>query len=90
MEQPLSVLFTPRKRRMKQDLIKARTLMLKQRNKIKVLNQKVRRLQDRNKSLKDILKTLKEENYVDSDLFNKLNEDITAANIFNNYNKKKN
>ncbi|XP_048483627.1 uncharacterized protein LOC105398103 isoform X3 [Plutella xylostella] len=55
--QPMSILYTHR--RMKYDLMKKATLIQKQKRKIKVLNQKVRRLQDRNKSLKDILKTLK-------------------------------
>lgn len=49
----------------------------------------MRRLHDRNKSLKNILINLKEHNYVDSDLFNRLNENIVAADLFNNYNRKK-
>lgn len=67
LEQPFSVLFTPRKQRMKQELMKVRTLLLNKN--IKMLSQKVRRLQNRNKSLKDILKTLKDENYIDSFFF---------------------
>ncbi|KAH9640876.1 hypothetical protein HF086_015215 [Spodoptera exigua] len=86
LDQPLSLLCTPRKRRMKEDLMKMRALVQNQKRKIKVLNQKVRRLQDRNKSLKGILKTLKEENYVDSDLFNRLNEDITLAKWYGHLN----
>ncbi|KAM3959752.1 uncharacterized protein ACR2FA_006171 [Aphomia sociella] len=65
-EQPVSVLYTLRERCMKKQLMKMHTLMQKQKKKIKTLNQKVRRLQNRNKLLKDILKNRKRRNYVDS------------------------
>ncbi|KAL0902498.1 hypothetical protein ABMA27_000352 [Loxostege sticticalis] len=57
--------------------------------KLKSLNQKVRRLRNRNQYLKDILKKLKQDNFIDTDLYNNLNQYIVAVNIFNNYNRKK-
>ncbi|KAL0852129.1 hypothetical protein ABMA28_000366 [Loxostege sticticalis] len=62
---------------------------LPSRKKLKSLNQKVRRLRNRNQSLKDILKKIKQDNFIDTDLYNNLNQYIVAVNIFNNYNRKK-
>ncbi|XP_063395418.1 uncharacterized protein LOC134680255 [Cydia fagiglandana] len=89
IENPMIVLYSPKKRNLKESLIKKEILVRKLRKKLRTANQNIKRLQSRNKSLKDILKNLKENNLIDTDLFGKLNEDIIAVNLFNNYNRKK-
>ncbi|XP_045505957.1 uncharacterized protein LOC123702288 isoform X2 [Colias croceus] len=70
LEESLTVLYSPRKRRLKKTIIKMKMEMENKNKKIRLLNQKVRRLKNRNESLKDVLKTLKEDNYVENDMDN--------------------
>ncbi|CAG4958276.1 unnamed protein product [Colias eurytheme] len=68
LEESLTVLYSPRKRWLKKTIIKMKNEMENKKKKIKLLNQKIRRLKNRNESLKDVLKTLKENNYVGNDM----------------------
>ncbi|RVE39890.1 hypothetical protein evm_015460, partial [Chilo suppressalis] len=83
------MLDTPRKRRLKDNLHKKKLTIDLQKKKLKRLNQKVRRFRNRNESLKNILKNLKDRNFISPDLYNTLNDNIVAADLFNNFNRKK-
>ncbi|RVE49415.1 hypothetical protein evm_005927 [Chilo suppressalis] len=56
----LSMLYTSKKRSLKQSIIEKLDIIRRQKRQIKTLKQKTKRLQNRNKSLKEILKSLKE------------------------------
>ncbi|KAL0822309.1 hypothetical protein ABMA28_004416 [Loxostege sticticalis] len=59
---------SPRKLRLKNIINKKNKLIETHRKKLKSLNQKVRRLRNRNQYLKDKLKKIKQDNFIDTDL----------------------
>lgn len=83
-----SIFDTPKKSELRQQVRGYKMCFKNHRRQIKTLNQKVRRLKKRNVSLKNIVKHLKEKNVIDTDIFNMLDENIVAANLFNNIYKK--
>lgn len=84
-----SIVDTPRKKKLRKRVLLLETKLGKTKRKIKTLNQKVRRLHERNKSLKEILQNLKKQNYIDTDLFNSLNGNVAVVDMFNALNRKK-
>ncbi|RVE48555.1 hypothetical protein evm_006744 [Chilo suppressalis] len=83
-----SIFDTPRKNKLRKEVRRYKMRLQIQVRKIKTLNQRVRRLRKRNATLKNILKDLKKKNYIDADVFDMLDENIVAADLFNNIKKK--
>lgn len=83
-----SIFDTPRKKSLKKKLRNKTVLQFKHARIIKSLREKTRRLKKANCSLRNIIKSLKQERFIDNDLCNILSKNVFAADLFNNIYKK--
>lgn len=79
-----SIFNTPRKSQLRKDLRKHKLLRVATKHKLKTLQQKHRRLEKKNDSLKNILKDLKDKNYINCDTHSLLSGNIIATELFHN------
>lgn len=79
---------TPKKVKLRSQLRKKQILSEKHVRRIKTLQQKNRRLVKKNESLKGILKNLKNNRYVNDDVYDLLSTNVVTADIFNNVYRK--
>lgn len=79
-----SIFDTPKKSQLRKHLKKHKLLRVTTKRKLRMLQQKIRRLEKRNTSLKNILKDLKDKNFINCDTHNLLNENIVATEVFHN------
>lgn len=83
-----SIFDTPKKAKLRSQLRRTQILSAKHVRRIKTLQQKNRRLVKKNESLKSILRNLKNNRYVNDDIYDLLSTNVVAAEIFNNVYKK--
>ncbi|XP_072938218.1 uncharacterized protein [Epargyreus clarus] len=78
-----TVIDTPRKKRLRDRLMKQAIHLGKKRKQVKTLQKQVRRLKNWNLSLIKMIYKLKSANFIDTDLYSSLNENIVKINLFN-------
>lgn len=83
-----SIFDTPKKARLRHKLRKKTLIALKQSRKLKILQQKMRRMQKRNVLFKNIIIKLKKERYINNDTANILSENVLAAELYNSLTEK--
>lgn len=82
-----SIFDTPRKNRMRKELRRQKLVSVINKKKIQTLQQKVRRLNKKNASLKNILKELNEKHFINIDTHKVLSENIVATELFHHLNR---